>query len=100
MFPTRLPAPRRHPTEQIPALRWGIVGPGWIADHFANALRWEEPNNRYIQLKHEIEHTAWCIHQGLLDSPLRPLAASLATLSTMDEVRKQIGVVFNEECTA
>lgn len=62
-----------------------------------HTLHWEEPNNRYIQLSHEIDHTAWCIHQGLSESPLRPLSASLATLAAMDEVRKQIGVVFNEE---
>lgn len=63
-------------------------------------LRWEEPTNRYSQLSYEIEHTAWCIHQGLTDSPVRPFATVLDTLHTMDTVRQQIGVVFNEERTA
>jgi len=60
-------------------------------------LHWEEAANRYQQLSHEINHFAWCIGQGLTDSPLRSLATSLLTLEAMDEVRRQIGVVFNEE---
>lgn len=60
-------------------------------------LRWEEPANRYSQLAHEAEHFAWCIGQALTDSPIRPLATSLLTLQTMDEVRRQLGIVFNEE---
>lgn len=39
MFPSTLPLPRLPVASQIPQLRWGIIGPGWIADHFANALR-------------------------------------------------------------
>lgn len=39
MFPSTLPAPRLTDTRQVPRLRWGIIGPGWIADHFAHALR-------------------------------------------------------------
>jgi hypothetical protein len=34
---------------------------------------------------------------GLTDSPIRPLARVLENLSVMDEVRRQIGVIFNEE---
>ena len=60
-------------------------------------LRWEEPANRYSQLSHEAEHVAWCIGQGLTDSPVRSLATSLITLAAMDEARRQLGVVFNEE---
>lgn len=62
-----------------------------------HTLLWQEPNNRYHQLSHEIEHTAWCIGQNLTDSPVRSLATSISTLKAMDEVRRQIGVVFNEE---
>ncbi len=61
------------------------------------ALTWQEPTNRYQQLFHEAEHFAWCLEQGLTDSPIRPLSASLSTLSAMDEVRRQLGIVFNEE---
>lgn len=39
MFPSVLPAPRLPARKAIPSLRWGIIGPGWIADHFASALK-------------------------------------------------------------
>lgn len=61
------------------------------------SLHWEEPRNRYAQLFHEAEHFAWCVGQGLQDSPVRPLATSLMTLGAMDTVRNQLGIVFNEE---
>ena len=61
------------------------------------SLRWEEPLNRYDQLFHEVQHFAWCVGQGLQDSPVRSLATSLMTLATMDRVRAQLGIVFNEE---
>ena len=35
--------------------------------------------------------------QGLQDSPLRPLSRVLQNLQVMDEVRCQVGAVFNEE---
>lgn len=38
-FPTVLPTPRTPPSQEAPALRWGILGTGWIADRFAAALR-------------------------------------------------------------
>ena len=60
-------------------------------------LHWEEQANRYQQLSHEIDHFAWCVGQSLTDSPVRSLATSLLTLRAMDETRRQIGVVFNEE---
>ncbi|MDU9088515.1 gfo/Idh/MocA family oxidoreductase, partial [Klebsiella pneumoniae] len=43
------------------------------------------------------EHFAWCIGQGVQDSPLRPLSRVLQNLQVMDEVRRQVGAVFNEE---
>lgn len=67
------------------------------ASQGGKSLTWEEPANRYQQLFHEAEHFAWCLGQGLTDSPIRPLSASLATLGVMDEVRNQLGIVFNEE---
>ncbi|MFJ9558637.1 Gfo/Idh/MocA family protein [Streptomyces fuscichromogenes] len=40
MLPSRLPEPRLHlPGTGEPSLRWGIVGPGWIAGEFAGAVR-------------------------------------------------------------
>jgi hypothetical protein len=37
------------------------------------------------------------IAAGEKGTPLRPLAASVATLELVDEVRRQIGVTFLEE---
>ncbi|MGI5423839.1 Gfo/Idh/MocA family protein [Streptomyces sp. CA-179760] len=40
MLPSRLPEPDLYlPGTGEPSLRWGIVGPGWIADEFAKAVR-------------------------------------------------------------
>lgn len=68
-----------------------------ISSQGNRVLRWEEPANRYDQLYHEAEHFAWCIGQGLKQSPLRSLETSLMTLAVMDDVRQQLGIVFKEE---
>lgn len=39
MFPSQLPTPRRPAAQSIPSLRWGIIGPGWIAERFVHALK-------------------------------------------------------------
>jgi cold shock CspA family protein len=38
-FPATLPAPRRPDPLDVPALRWGVLGTGWIAERFVCALR-------------------------------------------------------------
>jgi len=38
-FPTALPAPRTLDPLAAPALRWGVIGPGWIAERFVQALQ-------------------------------------------------------------
>jgi len=37
--PASLPEPRVPPSSAAPALRWGILGTGWIAERFAASLR-------------------------------------------------------------
>lgn len=39
MFPSHLPTPRRPAAQSIPLLRWGIIGPGWIAERFVHSLK-------------------------------------------------------------
>lgn len=39
MFPSHLPIPRRPAAQSIPSLRWGIIGPGWIAERFVHSLK-------------------------------------------------------------
>ncbi len=76
----------------------GAPGPFTLtSSQGGKTLHWDEPRNRYDQLFHEAVHFAWCVGQGKYESPVRPLSASIATLSVMDEVRRQIGQVFNEE---
>ncbi|MCI2266594.1 Gfo/Idh/MocA family protein [Sediminivirga luteola] len=38
-FPRVLPAPRTPGPGQVPALRWGILGTGWIAERFTDTVR-------------------------------------------------------------
>jgi predicted dehydrogenase len=38
-FPTSLPASRVEPPIKAPALRWGILGSGWIAEQFIASVR-------------------------------------------------------------
>lgn len=38
-FPDHLPAPRVPAPMQAPALRWGILGSGWIAERFIESVR-------------------------------------------------------------
>ncbi|RJF56029.1 gfo/Idh/MocA family oxidoreductase [Serratia inhibens] len=81
-----------------------IDGQFYAPGHFSltasqggKTLHWEEPLTRYTQLFHQAEHFAWCVGQGVNDSTIRPLSQVLTTLKAMDEVRRQMGVVFNEE---
>ncbi len=37
--PTALPAPRPRDPASVPALRWGVLGTGWIAQRFTAALQ-------------------------------------------------------------
>ena len=38
-FPRALPAARTPPSEAAPALRWGVLGTGWIAERFVASLQ-------------------------------------------------------------
>jgi predicted dehydrogenase len=38
-FPTALPAPRTPDSMAAPTLRWGVLGPGWIAERFIGSLQ-------------------------------------------------------------
>jgi predicted dehydrogenase len=61
------------------------------------ALTHTEPSIAHDGLFYEAAEAARCIAAGLLESPLRPLADSLAMMRVVDEIRRQIGIVFNEE---
>jgi predicted dehydrogenase len=67
------------------------------ANDLQTRLLFEEPRNHYDQLFHQIVHLAACIGEGRAESPIRPVADSVLTLEVMDEVRRQLGIVFDEE---
>lgn len=61
------------------------------------SLTWDEPSIAHEGLFYEAAEAARGIADGRTESPLRPVADSIATLATMDEMRRQIGQVFDEE---
>ncbi|MET0863249.1 MAG: Gfo/Idh/MocA family oxidoreductase [Nakamurella sp.] len=60
-------------------------------------LSWTEPAVAHDALHFEAAEVARRISAGESGSPLRTLADSIATMAIIDEMRQQIGIVFNEE---
>ena len=60
-------------------------------------LQYTEPAIAHEGLHFEAAEVARCITAGLAQSPLRPLADSIATMRIVDEIRRQLGIVFDEE---
>ncbi|KAM9826712.1 trans-1,2-dihydrobenzene-1,2-diol dehydrogenase-like isoform 1-T1 [Syngnathus typhle] len=48
-------------------------------------------------LRYEAEEVRRCLLQGLKESPRMPLADSILLTEIMDEIRKQVGVVFSQD---
>lgn len=48
-------------------------------------------------LRYEAEEVRQCLLKGLKESPLMPLAESVLLTEVMDEIRKQVGVVFSQD---
>jgi predicted dehydrogenase len=59
--------------------------------------RYEEPQIAHDGLHFEAAEVARCVRAGLSESPLRPLADSIAMLEVMDEIRRQTGDTFDME---
>ena len=53
------------------------------------------PNSN--NLAHEAQHVRECILAGKLESPLLPLDETIIIAEIMEDVRKQAGVVYNED---
>ena len=63
----------------------------------AQPIRYTEPAIGHEGLFVTAVEAARQVAAGETGTPLRPLAASVATLELVDEVRRQIGVTFLEE---
>ncbi|HET6813887.1 MAG TPA: Gfo/Idh/MocA family oxidoreductase [Actinomycetota bacterium] len=86
-------------TEATATLPGPFYQPGDLRVRFFDgaALEHREPAAGHGALHFQAAHLAAAVDGGLLESPLRPLADSLATIRVLDEVRGQLGVVFAEE---
>ncbi len=62
----------------------------------SQTLRYEETPGRHFEgLYHEAAEVARCITAGELETPRRPLDASLDTMTTLDMIRRSIGIDFS-----
>lgn len=72
-------------------------GPMSLTSVSGATLTYDEPAIAHDGLYYQVAEAARCISEGRVESPLRPLAQSITTLATMDEIRRQIGQIFDEE---
>lgn len=72
-------------------------GPMTLTSVDGDVLTYDEPRVAHDALYYQAAEVARCITGGLRESALRPWADSIATLGVIDDIRRQIGVVFNEE---
>eukprot|EP01114_Cavostelium_apophysatum_P006427 TRINITY_DN1772_c1_g1_i3.p2 TRINITY_DN1772_c1_g1~~TRINITY_DN1772_c1_g1_i3.p2 ORF type:complete len:349 (+),score=37.90 TRINITY_DN1772_c1_g1_i3:684-1730(+) len=61
-----------------------------------------KPNQHYnftnsVNLQFEARHFQSLVERGLTDSDVMPIAESLVIMKTLDEIRKQVGVVYPSE---
>lgn len=68
-----------------------------IYNNDKRVVTYEEPKFSYDQLFYEAVHLAYSVGEGLLESPIRPLNDTVMTMEVIDDVRRQLGIVFNEE---
>jgi predicted dehydrogenase len=61
------------------------------------ALRYDEPRGLHFDgLYFEAAEVARCIAEGRIETPCRPLEASLETMATLDRIRACVGISFVE----
>ncbi|MGA9277463.1 Gfo/Idh/MocA family protein [Ilumatobacter sp.] len=78
-----------------------VAAPFWHASEFtitrhdgSAPLRIDAPNRG---LAHEAEHAMECIFAGRIESDQQTWSATLANMELMDEIRRQLGVVYPSE---
>ncbi len=87
-------------TEATISLPHMAYQPGEVALLSSDGQRrvsWDEERTGHGALHFQAAHVARCIAEGRTESALRPLADTLVTLRTMDEIRRHAGIVFPGE---
>jgi predicted dehydrogenase len=63
-------------------------------------LEYREPAIGHAALHFEAAEAARCIAVGAIESPIRPVTDSIATLEVMDEIRGQLGIRYPTETSS
>jgi predicted dehydrogenase len=87
-------------TITIPGIYYRPGGFTVVSDDQEITLSYEEPAARYAYLGYEAAETARRIIAGEITTPYRPMADTVSTMEIIDEIRRQIGIVFPGEQTA
>jgi len=72
-------------------------GPFSVLRTDGSRLEHTEPRIAYDGLAYQAAEVARRITAGETETPVRPLAESVATMALIDEIRRQLGVVWDEE---
>ena len=80
-----------------PRGRWYGPAPLRFSSRDATQTATWEPTERDFGLHLEACEVARCVSEGRLESELMPLDESVAIMGLMDEVRRQLGVVYPGE---
>ncbi len=76
---------------------FSLPGPFSVLRTDGERLDHTEPLIEYDGLAYQAADVARRITAGELETPYRPLRESIATMALIDEIRRQIGVVWDEE---
>lgn len=68
-----------------------VISPGEnVLEHFTNLVSGSG-------LRYEAAEVGRCLRSGMIESPLLPLDETLSVMKTMDEIRRQIGLVYQSQ---
>jgi predicted dehydrogenase len=87
-------------TITIPGIYYRPGGFTVVSGDQETTLSYEEPLAGYAYLAYEAAETARRIVAGETSTPYRPMADTVSSMEIIDEVRRQIGIVFPNEQTA
>ena len=87
-------------TITIPGIYYRPGGFTVISGDQKITLSYQEPAAMYAYLGYEAAETARRVSAEETSTPYRPMADTVSTIEIIDEVRRQIGIVFPGEQTA